>query len=222
MTRAPWPVGLLLGASLVVIIGLLGPLALFNPWFTSALQERHDVPAALGASPADTATLTSTFLVDIFTGGPFDASLRGETEPFLDADERSHMRDVSALVRILGAALLLALLVALGSAAWLRGEPRRVGGAMLLAGGTVGMLAILGGLAFALAFDTAFTAFHELFFPPGTWQFELGSNLITLFPQPFWFDAALLAGASILVVAAAVSIAGFGFLRAGRTSDASA
>ena len=46
MERAPWPVGLLFGLSLAVVILLAGPLLLFNPLFTSALQVRHDVAAA--------------------------------------------------------------------------------------------------------------------------------------------------------------------------------
>jgi hypothetical protein len=62
--------------------------------------------------------------------------------------------------------------------------------------GNVGLL--LAG-TFAVAFEPAFRVFHEIFFPPGTWLFEPGSNLITLFPQGFWFDAALAAGATIIV-----------------------
>ena len=222
MSRAPWPVGLLFGAALVVIIGLLGPLALFNPWFTSVLQERHEVAAELATTQAHVERLTASYLADIYAGGSFDDALGDDTTPFLDADERSHMRDVSALVRTLAVVLLAALLVALGTGAWLRGDPGRVGRIMLVAAGAVGTVAVGLGIAFAVAFDAAFTAFHELFFAPGTWQFALGSDLITLFPEPFWFDAALLAGASILLVAAIVSLVGFRAWRAGRASPASA
>ena len=220
MSRAPWPVGLLFGLALVVIIGLLGPLALFNPWTTGLLQSRHDVPTALGRSPDEVDRLTSEFLTDIYAGGSFDAPLGDAGEPFLDADERSHMQDVSALVRTLAVVLIGALLVALGTGAWLRREPARIGRIMLLSAGLVGAVAVVLALAFARAFDAAFTAFHELFFPPGTWQFALGSNLITLFPEPFWFDAALLSGASILLVAAFVSLVGLRAWREGRASSA--
>jgi integral membrane protein (TIGR01906 family) len=222
MPRAPWPLGLLFGSALVVVIGLLGPLALFNPWFTSVLQQRHAVATELGAAQADVERLTADYLTDIYAGGSFDASLGDAAEPFLDASERAHMRDVSGLVRTMAAVLVAALLVALGTAAWMRREPRRIGRTMLVAAATVGTVAIGLGLAFAVAFDAAFTAFHELFFAPGTWQFELGSNLITLFPEPFWFDAALLAGASILVVAALVSVVGYRAWREGRAPSASA
>lgn len=222
MSRAPWPVAPLLGLALVVVIGLLGPLALFNPWTTGVLQARHDVPAALDATPDEVSRITATFLSDIYAAGPFDAPLGDADEPFLDADERSHMEDVSALVRTLALILVAALLVALGAGAWLRTEPARIGRVMLATAGLVGTVAIVLALAFALAFDTAFTVFHELFFPPGTWQFATGSNLITLFPEPFWFDAALLAGASVLVVAALVSVIGLRAWREGRASSPSA
>lgn len=222
MTRAPWPIGLLFGACLVVVIGLLGPLALFNPWFTSVLQERHGVARELGADRADVERLTASLLVDIYAGGTFEQPLGDAGEPFLDADERSHMRDVSGLVRLLAVILVAALLGALGTGAWLRRDPRRVGRIMLGAAAAVGTAALLAGIAFAVAFDAAFTVFHELFFAPGTWQFALGSNLITLFPEPFWFDAALLAGATILIGAAVVGVAGLRAFREGVGSEPSA
>jgi integral membrane protein (TIGR01906 family) len=217
--RAPWPIGLLFGLSLAVIILLLGPLALFNPAFTSALQERHGVAAELRTSSADVERVTSSFLADIYLAGDFTASLDGSV-PLLDPDERSHMTDVSRLVRILAGILILALVLAGVTAVWLRREPRRQGRIMLLAAGAVGAAAVVLALVFALAFDAAFTAFHELFFPPGTWQFPTGSDLIVLFPEPFWFDAALLAGVAVVVTAAAVSLIGFRRWRAGRTSAA--
>jgi integral membrane protein (TIGR01906 family) len=217
MDRAPWPIGLLFGIALVAIIGLLGPLALFNPSFTSILQDRHDVPQAIGTTPAETQRLTASYLVDLYTDGEFDDVLEGEDEPFLDGDERSHMRDVGALVRMLAIVLLGALVVA-GACGWLlRREPARAGRIMVVSAAAVGGVALLLAIGFAVAFDAAFTLFHQLFFEAGTWQFALGSNLITLFPEPFWFDAALVAGASILLVAAIVSAVGLWLWRSPRT-----
>jgi integral membrane protein (TIGR01906 family) len=88
---------------------------------------------------------------------------------------------------------------------------------MVVASAVVGGAAVVLGIAFAVAFDAAFTAFHNLFFAPGTWEFALGSNLITLFPEPFWFDAALLAGAAILLVALIVGVVGYLLWRGART-----
>lgn len=217
MERAPWVIGLLFGLSVAVIILLLGPLLLFNPPFTSALQVRHDVAAKLDTTQAEVERFTASYLVDIYLDGDFGASLDGDG-PLLDAVERSHMTDVSRLVRLLAGILVIALVVAGVTAAWLRGEPRRQGRIMLLAAGGVGAAAVALAIVFAVAFEPAFLAFHELFFPPGTYLFPAGSELIVLFPGPFWFDAALLAGAAIVLVAAAVSLIGLWRWRSARTT----
>jgi integral membrane protein (TIGR01906 family) len=221
MRPAPWPIGLLFGTALVAVIGLLGPMALFNPGITTLLQVRHDVAGELGTTQGEVERLTASFLVDLYIDGPFDDALEGG-EPFLDADERAHMTDVAGLVRTLAIVLIGALLVALACGWLMRHEPGRVGRIMVIASAGVGGAALVLAIAFAVAFDAAFTAFHNLFFAPGTWQFALGSNLITLFPEPFWFDAALLAGAAILLVAAIIGVAGFVLWRGARTPSASA
>ena len=140
-------------------------------------------------------------LGDLFTGGSFSESLDGET-PILDASERSHMADVGGLVRVL-AALEVVAVVVLALTGWmLRREPARRARLLLAAALAVGAAAVVLGLCFALAFDTAFAAFHGLFFKAGTWQFGPESNLIRLFPEPFWFETSLLAGLSIVLSAA--------------------
>ena len=63
-------------------------------------------------------------------------------------------------------------------------------------------------MIFAVAFEPAFLAFHAIFFPPGSFLFEPGSNLITLFPEAFWFEASLVAGVSIIVSAIVVGVLG--------------
>lgn len=215
MERAPWVIGLLFGLSLSLIILLLGPLALFNPLFTSALQVRHDVAEELGTSQAEVERVTGSYLADIYLDGDFGASLDG-SGPLLDESERSHMTDVSRLVRLLAGILVVALILAGVTAAWLRHEPRRQGRIMLLASGAIGAVAVVLAIVFAVAFEPAFLAFHELFFPPGTYLFATGSELIVLFPEPFWFDAALLAGASIVLVAVLVSLIGWWRWRSAR------
>ncbi len=209
MTRAPWPVGAIFGIGLAVVITLAGPLLLFNPLFTSALQARHGVPAAFGTSQADVDRVTGEILRDLFVGGSFDAAFAGDA-PLLNARERSHMGDVSRLVQLLLGITIVALVVALLAGLQLRRERRRQGRIMLTAAGAVGSVALVLAITFAVAFDAAFLAFHQVFFPPGTYLFEPGSRLITLFPGGFWFDASLAAGAAILVSALVVAIIGFG------------
>lgn len=208
MERAPWAAGLLFGLSLAILVTLAGPLLLFNPWFTSALQARHGVAAALSTTTPEVDRVTGEILGDLYADGPFDAALSGD-EPLLNERERSHMHDVAVLVRILLGVLVMALVVGGVALAWLRREPGRIGRIMLVAGGLIGGIAIVLAGIFAVAFEPAFLVFHELFFPPGTYLFEPGSKLITLFPEGLWFDAALAAGATIVIAAVLVTLIGF-------------
>lgn len=192
---------------------LTGPLLLFNPWLVGIEQARADVPALLSATQAEVDRVTGEMLGDLFFAGDFGASLDGST-PMLPDAERSHMRDVGGVVRTLLLVELVALVTVLLTGRRLRAErPRR--GRLLLAGAAaVGTAALALGAFFALAFDTAFTAFHALFFPGGNWQFSLDSNLIRLFPEPLWFETALLAGASIVLAALVVAVVARRDLRA--------
>lgn len=199
---------MLFGISLAVAVILTGPLLLFNPWFTSALQARHDVAAAFDTSQPEIDRVTGEILVDLYVGGDFDAALtRGE--PLLDERERSHMGDVSRLVRLLAGITVVSLILAVATGVWLRHEQRRQSRIMFMAAGLVAMNAVILAAIFAVAFEPAFLAFHAIFFPPGTYLFSEGSQLIVLFPEPFWFDAALAAGGAIVVSAAIVALIGF-------------
>lgn len=220
MERAPAGVGIVFGVALAVLIVLAGPLLLFNPWTTSALQERHEVADALGVSRDQVDRATGAILADLVIDGSFAVEIDGE--PLLNERERSHMHDVAVLVRTLAAVAILAAVLAAVTGAWLRGERHRVGRVMVVAAGTVGTLGLLLAGIFAVAFEPAFLAFHELFFPPGTYLFEPGSRLITLFPQGFWFDAAILAGIAVVLTALVMTLIGLRLWRGGRTTSSSA
>ncbi len=196
--QAPPLLGLAFAVAAGLAILLTGPLLLFNPWLVGIEQGRHGVPASLGTTQAEVDRVTGQMLGDLFLNGDFSVSLGGEV-PVLDPAERSHMRDVGGVVRGLllleGGALIVLVLTGLR----LRRERPRRGRLIISGAAVIGVAAAALGLFFALAFDTAFAAFHALFFAAGTWQFSADSNLIRLFPQPLWFDAALLAGATVVV-----------------------
>ncbi len=198
-------VALAFGMGVAAAIMLTGPLLLFAPPFVSVMQARHDVARRLGSDRAAVDRATAAMLADVLVGGDFTVSLDGG-EPVLDASERSHMRDVSGVVRGLLLADLAALLV-VGLAGWrLRSEPARRGRLMLMAAGGIGAAALVLGAFFAFAFDAAFTAFHAIFFAAGTWQFGPDSNLLRFFPEPFWSEVALVAGATIVLSALGVAL----------------
>jgi len=201
-----------LGIGAALVIFLTGPLLLFHPLYVGSAQEQFGVAESLGIPPSDVERLTGSILRDIFTGGSFEASLDG-TEPFLNASERSHMTDVSGLARTLAAIDILALALAIWAAWALRRDRHRRGRALVIAASTVGVLAILASVAATVAFEPLFIAFHGLFFAAGTWSFPPGSHLTGLFPEALFSEAAILAGALILVSAGAVALVGFLGLR---------
>jgi hypothetical protein len=189
------------GLAVAAAVLLTGPLLLFFPPIVSFEQARHGVPQLLNTDQATVDRATASMLGDLLRNGDFMVSISGSGQPVLDAKERSHMRDVGGVVRSLFLADAVALLLA-GLLGWgLRGEPKRRGRAMLAAAAGIGVAAVVLGAFFALAFDAAFAAFHAIFFAAGTWTFEPGSNLLRLFPEPLWFELALLAGATIVLSA---------------------
>lgn len=199
------------------MIVLAGPLALFNPVFTSALQSRHGVAETFSTTQAEVDRVTSEILFDLVTDGSFDAAFDGRA-PLLDARERSHMHDVARLVRLLLLVVAVSAVVAIVAAWWLRREPARRGRLMIIAASAVGATAVMLAIVFAVAFEPAFLAFHAIFFPPDSYLFTPGSNLITLFPEAFWFDATLAAGASIVLAALLVVGLGLWQLRSAPTT----
>ncbi len=197
LTTAPRAYAIGFASAAALLILLSGPLLLFNPWFVSWEQGRHGVPAALATDQARVDAVTAPMLADLFRNGAFDESLDGRV-PILTEPERSHMRDVGGVVRTLVA--IEAAAVAVFILGWwrLHGERPRRGRVLLTGAALVGAASIALAAFFALFFDTAFAVFHALFFAAGTWQFSADSGLIRLFPEPFWFDASLLAGGSIV------------------------
>lgn len=188
-------------------ITLTGPLLLFNPWLVGMEQARHGVPALLGTDQPTVDRLTRSMLADLFLNGDFSVSLNGE-QPALDASERGHMRDVGGLVRALVVLEGVALAALILAGRRLRAERARRGRLLLVGAAVVGSAAVAAALIFAVAFEAAFAAFHALFFAAGTWQFSVDSNLLRLFPQPFWFELSLVAGTVIALSALGVALVG--------------
>lgn len=125
------------------------------------------------------------------------AALTHQGEPLFTEREVRHMRDVQTVTRVafrvhLAAAGLL-LLAAL-ALVW-RPETRRALRQALFEGGTLTILLMLTVIVLALAnWDFFFTGFHRLFFEGDSWLFSTRATLIRLFPERFWFDAALAIG----------------------------
>jgi integral membrane protein (TIGR01906 family) len=107
-----------------------------------------------------------------------------------------------ALVLAAAAVLAVGAVVARGAAWFWRAVAR---GAAILAVG-----AVIIGVAFALAFDQAFTLFHDLFFAAGTWSFDPATDrLVQLFPDDFWTETSV----AIAVVGLLLTVVTWSFAR---------
>jgi len=106
-----------------------------------------------------------------------------------DAQEQSHLNDVSVLIRI----ALIVFAIICGLLLYLKPNARTIyyGAGLLTA--VLLLLALL-------PFDKLFTSFHQVFFPQGNWQFALDSTLIQFYPFTFFMKyAAFIAIYSLLI-----------------------
>ncbi len=119
-----------------------------------------------------------------------------------NARELHHMRDVKTVTQY---AYRIAVMVGLsviivGITLWRAKEKRSWLRQALWSGSilTLGLIAAIVIMA-VLNWDFFFTSFHNLFFASGTWRFEYSDTLIRLFPEQFWFDAALTIGSMTFI-----------------------
>ena len=129
-------------------------------------------------------------------------------EESLDIDlfnqrEVTHLKDVKGLIQLayrLQLASLAYIVVyvvinfVLRRGAFWRGLARRL---IWGSGATIALLAVLG-LWAVIAFDSLFLLFHLVSFSNELWQLSPGDNLLLLFPQGFFNDAALFVAAAAI------------------------
>ncbi|MCA0453079.1 MAG: TIGR01906 family membrane protein [Chloroflexi bacterium] len=118
-----------------------------------------------------------------------------------NARELHHMRDVKIVTHYaFAAAVIVGILVTISTVVLWRYSRRTLYAALLTASRlTIGIIAAIVIIS-VVSWDTFFTTFHTLFFAGGTWQFAYSDTLIRLFPEQFWFDAALIIGGGTLLI----------------------
>ena len=129
--------------------------------------------------------------------------------PLYSERELQHMEDVKTVTRgafrihTVLSLVVLAGVVALG---WQR-QTRRALRRALADGGVFTIALIITLTVLILAnWDYFFDTFHEIFFQGDSWLFSTSDTLIRLFPEQFWFDAAMTIG--FLTVAGALTAIG--------------
>lgn len=127
-----------------------------------------------------------------------DMTFPGTDRPLYTRSELRHMYDVQVVTQIAFRVMFFGGLAALITIflLWRMGRHgRRIVRQSLFNGAVLTLSTIALIVLFALtAWDMFFTAFHQLFFEPGTWRFAYSDTLIRLFPEQFWFDASLVIG----------------------------
>ena len=209
---------IVIGLSTAIVIVTMVILPFLTPQWIGFEQGRAQAAAWTGYTTEQLGTATDAIVGDLVLGGDFAVTIDGQ--PVLEPRERSHMVDVRTVFRglwVLATISVVVLVVAARradrAATW-----RAVrGGAIGLAIGTV-VVGVVG----LVAFDQLFEAFHEVFFPAGSFLFDPRTDkLVQLFPFDFWQETALVVGAAIIVVSLVVAvIAGRRAARAGERANA--
>lgn len=151
------------------------------------------------------------------------ADLEIDGQPAFNARELRHMEDVQAVTNSAIQALMLTGGLFFFALIFLIRKPdtRPLGWQGLRYGAGLALL-LIGGLVVVVFanWDFFFDNFHAAFFAEGTWQFYRSDTLIRLYPEQFWFDAALFIGGLTMLGAGLCLAAPWLARRIGRAPDA--
>jgi integral membrane protein (TIGR01906 family) len=133
------------------------------------------------------------------------------------AAEYAHMADVR---HVFIGARIVAIVAALVAALLLIRAGRRGRLAAVVLARDAAVAACIGtaiiAVAAAVAFDPLFLLFHEVFFPQGNFLFPANSNLLAMYPDPYWYGVTLRVGLTFVAAMAVVAITSAATLRRAR------
>lgn len=226
MTRLPRP---LATGSFAVAFAVVGLLLAANAYAGESTY--RDLARSAGFAPArfhvagspvyDLERMSALHrqTVAFVDGSSEDLPATADGAQIFDPAERAHLRDVRGVVSgvrlAFGVAVAWLVLILARSAS--TGGRRQI--ALVVRDGAIasgiGVAAIV---AFAgIAFETAFLLFHEVFFPQGNFAFDPAtSDLLTLYPDPYWSGVTLRVGLTFLGLAAVLAAAAALFARRAR------
>jgi integral membrane protein (TIGR01906 family) len=172
-----------------------------NPVWVSFEQDRARADAWTGYAAAEVHRVTGSLLADLVLGPPAYDVTDDAGRPVLEPRERAHLVDVrnvfGAVLAVLAASAVVVVVAAVG-----RGRDPRTWHAIRAGARGLAAAVVVLGVVSVVAFDAAFTVFHELFFASGTFTFDPRTDrLVQLFPDQFWSETTLALGAVLLVLA---------------------
>ncbi len=195
---------LVVGVSAALVVVALAILPFLNPVWVGFEQGRAQAGAWTGFDEATLRAVTDPILHDLVIGPPdFGVTLPGQPAPLLNDRERAHMRDVRSVFAAFYAVAILGGIVLVVAFALARGREARARLWRWLGrtGTAIVVVTIVVGGVGVLVFDQAFTIFHELFFPAGSWQFDPRTDrLVQLFPDQFWSETTVAVGVVVVVL----------------------
>jgi integral membrane protein (TIGR01906 family) len=178
--------------------------------------EKYDVSRITGLAPAELDKAARSLIAYFNSGDEYinlTVEKNGQSFSVFNERESAHLKDVKGLIRLVYKVLLgtgIYALVFIGvSLLWWR--DRRWLGQGLFFGGCLTLVTTLAvGIVIAIDFDWFFLRFHLLSFANDFWMLDPATDyLIMMFPQGFWFDAAL--GCAIATAVGAVILGGIGW-----------
>jgi integral membrane protein (TIGR01906 family) len=200
----------------VILLTASVSAAMNCPWLYKYGFEKFDISRVTGLAPAQL-DKAAAGLIGYFNSGDTYINLTvekdGQALQLFNDREVAHLKDVKGLFRLVYKVLLGAGIYALAFAGvslfWWR-DRRRLGQGLFY-GGCLTLAAMLViGIIIAIDFDGFFLRFHLLSFANDFWMLDPATDyLIMLFPQGFWFDAAL--ACAIATTAGAVILGGIGW-----------
>jgi len=200
-------------------LGML-TIRLLIAWDYPAFEYPRIEPDKYGFTPAQRLELAHATLDYLQRSEPADEiiylledlRLPNSDTPLYNASEISHMIDVKDVADGVLTILWVTGIITIGGLAFLlaRPETRREGYKALFHGGmlTSGILLLIA-LFILLAWSVFFVQFHNLLFPPGTWQFSYTDGLIRLFPEQFWFDVGVILSMGTLLQGLLLTAVGY-------------
>ncbi len=106
--------------------------------------------------------------------------------------EIKHMEDVKNLLSILfPIAYVLFFLIVLALLYLGVSDQKRLAESIIFGGGACLGVLLFAGFLSLLDYELAFEKFHDLFFDPYSWRFQLSDTLIRVYPKVFWFNGTL-------------------------------
>ena len=191
--------------------------AVNSHWLYEYGFEKYNVSQTTGIAEVELEK-AATGLISYFNSGEEYISLTvmkdGESFELFNQREVAHLRDVKGLIWLDYWVFLGTLIYTLGYAGvslfWQRRRHwRRLAWGVVGGSGITLALMLAMGLGILLNFDQLFWQFHLLSFTNELWQLDPTRDyLIMLFPQGFWYDAALfcaLATAGLAIILGGVA-----------------